>query len=182
MVDRAKQVDRDHFYMGLARAVREGADCLGSHVGAVLVVGNRAISTGFNGTPEGFPNCSDGGCVRCRDSACYRDGLTHEAIDPEHVPGRGLDRCICVHAEQNAIITAARFGIRVDGATLYTTLSPCFGCLKEAVQAGIVRVVYDDEYQTPMSEPVRRQYDALARHLAGGDPTAFERLAPVTSG
>ncbi len=166
--------------MGLARAVREGADCLGSHVGAVLVLGNRVISTGFNGTPEGFRNCSDSGCVRCRDSALHREGKADLAHDPEHIPGRGLDRCICVHAEQNAIITAARFGIRVDGATLYTTLSPCFGCLKEAVQAGIVRVVYDDEYHAPMSEVVRRQYDDLAAHLARGDRAAFERLsAPV---
>jgi len=146
------------------------------------MLGTRVISTGFNGTPEGFPNCSDSGCVRCRDSAMHREGRSAEASDPEHIPGRGLDRCICVHAEQNAIITAARFGIRVEGATLYTTLSPCFGCLKEAVQAGIGRVVYDEEYHAPMTGAVRRQYEDLARHLAGGDATRFERLAPETSG
>lgn len=168
--------------MGLARAVREGADCLGSHVGAVLVLENRVISTGFNGTPEGFVNCSAGGCVRCSDSAKHKEGRASEATDPEHVPGRGLDRCICVHAEQNSIVTAARFGIRVEGATLYTTLSPCFGCLKEAVQAGIVRVVYDDEYHAPMSDSVRRQYDALADHLARGDVHGFEPLAPLPAG
>jgi len=165
--------------MGLARAVREGANCLGSHVGAVLVLGNRVISTGFNGTPEGFPNCSDYGCVRCRDSELHRTGRGSEASDPEHVPGRGLDRCICVHAEQNALITAARFGIKVDGATLYTTLSPCFGCLKEAVQAGVRRVVYEAEYHAPMSDVVRRQYEDLARHLARDDDTGFERLTPA---
>ncbi len=165
--------------MGLARAVREGANCLGSHVGAVLVLGNRVISTGFNGTPEGFPNCSDYGCVRCRDSALHRAGRGAEATDPEHVPGRGLDRCICVHAEQNALITAARFGIKVEGATLYSTLSPCFGCLKEAVQAGVRRVVYENEYHSPMSGDLLRQYRDLAAHLAGEDETGFERLAPV---
>lgn len=162
--------------MGLARAVREGADCLGSHVGAVLVLGNRVISTGYNGTPEGFPNCSEYGCVRCRDSALHRTGRGEEATDPEHVPGRGLDRCICVHAEQNALISAARFGIKVECATLYSTLSPCFGCLKEAVQAGIRRVVYENEYHAPLSGELRRQYQDLAAHLAGEDATGFERL------
>jgi cytidine/deoxycytidylate deaminase-like protein len=61
--------------------------------------------------------------------------------DPHHRAGQALDRCICVYAEQNAFIMAARYGIHVDGATLYTTQSPCFSCLKEAIQAGVVRVV-----------------------------------------
>lgn len=162
--------------MGLARAVQAGADCLGSRVGAVLVLDNRVISTGYNGTPAGFPNCGDGGCVRCRDSDLHRRGRGEEASDPEHTPGRGLDRCICVHAEQNAFLTAARFGMRVEGATLYTTLSPCFGCLKEAVQAGVVRIVFAEAYRMPVGDALLRQYDHLARHLSGGDPTRFERL------
>ncbi len=162
--------------MGLARAVREGANCLGSSVGAVLVIDNRVVSTGFNGTPEGFSNCSDYGCVRCRDSMLHATGRTVEASDPEHVPGRGLDRCICVHAEQNAILTAARFGIAVRGSTLYTTLSPCFGCLKESIQAGVRRIVFDTIYHAPMSEPLRRQYEDLADHLRAGSPANFEQL------
>lgn len=162
--------------MGLARAVREGADCLGSRVGAVLVLDNRVISTGYNGTPSGFPNCGDGGCVRCRDSQLHRQGRGDEATDPEHTTGRALDRCICVHAEQNAFLTAARFGTHVQGATLYTTLSPCFGCLKEAVQVGVWRVVYDASYEMGVSPPLRQQYDDLARHLSDADPTRFELL------
>jgi dCMP deaminase len=176
-VGRAKQLERDSFYMGLARAVREGANCLGSSVGAVLVIENRVVSTGFNGTPEGFPNCSDYGCVRCRDSELHKTGRASEASDPEHVAGRGLDRCICVHAEQNAILTAARFGIAVRGSTLYTTLSPCFGCLKESIQAGVRRIVFDEIYASPMSDPLRRQYADLSDHLCGGDATRFEQFA-----
>ena len=163
--------------MGLARAVREGADCLGSKVGAVLVRDNRVVSTGFNGTPSGFTNCMEGGCVRCGDSDLHAQGRGGEAADPEHTPGRGLDRCICVHAEQNALLTAARFGTRVEGTTLYTTLSPCFGCLKEAVQAGVVRIVFDEVYyQASYGNALQHQYDSLAAHLSQDDPTRFERL------
>lgn len=163
--------------MGLARAVRDGANCLGSQVGAVLVRDNRVVSTGFNGTPSGFPNCTDGGCVRCRDSDRHTRGHGDLAADPEHTAGRGLDRCICVHAEQNAFLTAARFGTRTEGTTLYTTLSPCFGCLKEAVQAGVVRVVFAERYLASYSPELEAQYAALADHLSDGDGTRFEQLA-----
>lgn len=178
-MQRAKQLERDRFYMGLARAVREGANCLGSAVGAVLVVDNRVISTGFNGTPEGFPNCSDCGCVRCRDSWLHATGQSAQVSDPEHVSGRGLDRCICVHAEQNALLTAARFGIACRDATLYTTLSPCFGCLKESIQAGIRRVVFADIYASAMGPALAQQYRDLSDHLRRGDPTNFEQLDPA---
>lgn len=163
--------------MGLARAVQAGANCLGSQVGAVLVRDNRVISTGFNGTPSGFPNCTDGGCVRCSDSDLIKQGRGADATDPDHTSGRALDRCICVHAEQNAFLTAARFGTRVEGTTLYTTLSPCFGCLKEAVQAGVMRVVFAERYEATYGDALQAQYDALAAHLSGGDPTRFEPLA-----
>jgi dCMP deaminase len=124
--ERVKQIERDRYYMGIAEAVTAKANCYGSNVGAVLVLRNPVISTGYNGTPEGYPNCEDGGCVRCKE----------RQENPE-TKGSGLDRCICVHAEQNALLTAARFGISVEGATLYTLLSPCFGCLKESLQAGV---------------------------------------------
>ena len=75
---------------------------------------------------------------------------------------------------------AARFGTRVEGTTLYTTLSPCFGCLKEAVQAGVVRVVFDEVYEASYGDALQRQYDALASHLAQDDPTRFEQLGGLT--
>ena len=164
--------------MGLARAVRDGADCLGSRVGAVLVREHRVLSTGYNGTPAGFTNCTDGGCVRCRDSSLDRSGRSDEMTDPDHVSGRALDVCVCVHAEQNAFLTAARFGTRVEGATLYTTLRPCFGCLKEAVQAGVERVVFGEPYALPANPALRAQYEDLARHLSDGDSRRFEEFVP----
>lgn len=124
------QLDSDRYYMGIAFAVREKANCTGNRVGAVLVKNNRVISTGYNGVPEGMPNCLDGGCLRCSNP------------DGRFPSGTGYDLCICVHAEQNALLSAARFGIAVEGATLYTTMQPCFGCAKELAQVKIVEVVY----------------------------------------
>jgi len=122
--------DTDHYYMGIALAVRAKANCTGNRVGAVIVKGNRVISTGYNGVPEGMINCLDGGCLRCRNEG------------GQFPSGTGYDLCICVHAEQNALLSAARFGIAVENATMYTTMQPCFGCAKELVQAKILKVVF----------------------------------------
>jgi dCMP deaminase len=131
----------DEYYMGIALAVRARANCKGNRVGAVIVKGNRVISTGYNGVPEGMPNCLDGGCLRCSNPG-------------GHFPtGHGYDLCICVHAEQNALLSAARFGISVEGGTLYTTMQPCFGCMKESLQAKLERVVYLHPWVPTDSDP-----------------------------
>lgn len=96
--------------------------------------------------------------------------------EPSHVAGAALDRCICVHAEQNAFLTAAPFGIPLEGATLYTTVSPCFGCLKDATQVGVQRVVYERWYEAHYGRPLAKQYIALYTHLMGGNQVNFEAL------
>ncbi len=158
---KAPRPDFDDYFMGIAEAVRRRADCRGSRVGAIVVVDRRIVSTGYNGTAEGMTNCSAGGCDRC----ARRD---------KYPKGTGYDLCICVHAEQNAILAAARFGIAVAGGTVYTTLQPCFGCLKEMLQAKILRVVYLE----PWSHPDRRlatQYRKIAARLSGG----LEPISPI---
>jgi deoxycytidylate deaminase len=131
-----RQRERDVYYMALADAVRTRANCLGSEVGAVLVVNNRVIGTGYNGTPADFDNCRDGGCLRCSEHHKKGElekesgGEPYESPHPETVQGKALDICFCVHAEQNALLSAARHGIAVADATLYTTHQPCFSCLK----------------------------------------------------
>jgi len=121
----------DEYYLGIAEAVAARASCSRRRVGAVIVVENAIIATGYNGTPVGVRNCDEGGCPRCASDA---------------PPGAGYDSCICVHAEQNAIVFAARHGNATKGGTLYSTLRPCFGCLKEAIQAGLVRIVYRESF------------------------------------
>ena len=118
--------DKSTYFLLIALAARSRADCIGRRVGAVITREGRVLSTGYNGTPFGMPNCSEGGCHRC---AQRRTG---------DAPRSGAyDVCICVHAEQNAILTAARFGQQTLGASMTTTVQPCFGCLKEMLQAGI---------------------------------------------
>ena len=150
------RTDRAKYFMGIALAVRERADCRGQKVGAVVVVEDRIVSTGYNGTPTKMVNCSDGGCVRC---------LNREKRYPS---GTGYDLCICVHAEQNAIISAARFGISIQGATVYTTTQPCFGCLKEMLQARVQCVYYIHPWTSPRDEDQERQYRILMGQFQEG--------------
>jgi dCMP deaminase len=72
-----------------------------------------------------------------------------------------------VHAEQNALLAAARFGIAVEGATLYTTVRPCFGCTKEMLQAGIHKVYYLHDWQHPEGDK-QKQYEVLQARFGGG--------------
>jgi len=138
----------DDYFMRIAMAVRSRANCKGRRVGAIVVRDRRILSTGYNGTPTAMTNCEDGGCHRCSDPDAYP-------------PGEAYDVCICVHAEQNALLAAARFGVAVEGCTVFTTLQPCFGCLKELLQASVREVCY----LAPWESRFREQYDALVDRL-----------------
>jgi dCMP deaminase len=125
--------------MKIAEDASTRSNCLRRKVGALIVKQRNIISTGYNGTPIGVKNCFEGGCPRCQS-------------DVE--PGQGYDTCICVHAEANAILLAARHGNATEGGVLYTTLRPCFSCLKEAVQAGIREIVFEggEAYEGPLED------------------------------
>ena len=144
----------DDYLMGIAVAVRARANCSGQRVGSVIVQDGRIISTGYNGTPRDMTNCEDGGCHRC----------SHRT---EFVSGTGYDLCICVHAEQNALLAAARFGISVAVAAFYTTTRPCSRRTQEMLQAGIARVFFIHDWVYP-GERMRAEYERLLlarRHL-----------------
>lgn len=144
----------DQYLMGIAMAVRQRANCLGNRVGAVIAIGRRIVSTGYNGTPEDMPNCDEGGCHRCSHRDAYPSGT-------------GYDLCICVHAEQNALLAAARFGIGVEGGTIYTTMRPCFGCTKELLQAKIGAVYYLHDWNHPDATH-QAEYDRLQSRFPAG--------------
>ncbi len=112
----------------------------------------------------GFPRCNadERGCHRCAEPARYPAGT-------------GYDVCICVHAEQNALLQAARLGYTSDGADCYTTLRPCFGCLKELHQGGVASVRYLNAW-APSPAPLRAAYDGLLAQL-GERGVRVEQLA-----
>lgn len=146
--------DHNEYYMGIAMAVRKRANCKGNRVGAVVVVGNRIVSTGYNGTPQHMTNCLDGGCDRCNHRERYQSGTAY-------------DVCICVHAEQNVILSAARFGIALESGIIYSTMQPCFGCAKEMLQVHIEGVYYLHPWTYP-DEKVQIEYDKLLSRFPGG--------------
>jgi dCMP deaminase len=164
---------RHDFYMRLALVVESGAKCLGSHVGAVIVRDDRVLGSGYNGTPAGYPNCTE------TERGCRRCALRAEQPDAG-LAGKLYDICLCVHAEQNAMATAARFGTGIDGGILYTTLQPCFNCLKELMQVRLRGVIFSREWQAghPDYAWVAEEYGRLVDHYrAGGN--VFARLAQV---
>jgi dCMP deaminase len=157
--------DNDEYLMAIAVDAAARCNCRKTVVGAVIVRDGRIISTGYNGTIAGYRNCIDGGCPRCED-ADVRSGTQ-------------LDRCICVHAEQNALLNAARFGVAVGGAECWVTNEPCLDCTKTLIQAHIARVVYWMEY--PLPEESRRLRDEMRRHAREATGIAFVKWTPTTN-
>lgn len=114
----------DEYFMNLATVVATRATCDRKHVGAVLVRERTVLSTGYNGSIRGLPHCDDVG----------------------HMMENG--HCVAtVHAEANAIVQAAMNGVAIEGATIYTTASPCWPCFKLIANAGVQRIVYGEFYR-----------------------------------
>ena len=119
------------YFLGIAEKVAERASCYRAHVGSVIVIGNRILSTGYNGAPIGRTTCYEKG-------VCYRE-------QNEIPSGTRLDECYAAgaHAESNAIINAARYGIPIKGATIYVVGHDfcCVNCQAAILNAGIDKVV-----------------------------------------
>ena len=127
----------DHRFMEMARLVSGWASCNRRKVGAVIVKDKRVMTTGYNGAPAGIRTCVERGeCLRQKMG--IPSGQRHEL-------------CYAVHAEQNAIIQAAKLGISISSATLYCTHQPCILCAKMIVNSGITRVVYGEGYPDEFS-------------------------------
>lgn len=132
MVRRENRPDWDIYFMLQAEIAKLRSNCLTRQVGCVLVRENRQIATGYNGTPSGIRNCFEGGCLRCLDR-----------VNGKIESGADLERCLCMHAEANAILQCAVFGNigSTRGSTLYSTYAPCLECSKMAVSVGVAKVV-----------------------------------------
>lgn len=124
----------DARFMELAEVISTWASCYQQDrkIGAVIVKNKRIVTTGYNGAPAGIKTCVERGeCLRKKLGIA--SGTKHEI-------------CYAIHAEQNAIIQAAKLGSSIDGATLYCTHQPCVICAKMIVNSGITRVVYKHGY------------------------------------
>ena len=136
--------------MDIAKQVATRATCDRKHVGAVVVRDRTILSTGYNGSIRGMPHCDEVG----------------------HMMENG--HCVAtVHAEANAILQAAKNGVRIDGATLYTTASPCWPCFKLIANSGCVRIVYGEFYRDPRIFEVAAQLKLeLVNLQEGGQATS----------
>ena len=122
--------------MTLANQVSTRTTCTRRAVGAVIVKDNRILTTGYNGVPSGMEHCGIVGCLR----------------EKLGVPsGQRQEICRGLHAEQNAIIQAARYGIDISGAKIYINTQPCVTCAKMLINAGITEIIYENPYPDELS-------------------------------
>ncbi|MBF0157947.1 MAG: dCMP deaminase family protein [Magnetococcales bacterium] len=128
----------DQHWMDAAHLAAQMSTCVsGRKVGAVFVRDKRLLATGFNGVPSGYPH----------PEVCAR----REAGVPS---GQGLDLCVCAHAEMNGIANAARYGMTLEGATVYVTCQPCAACMGALANVGIRRVISGGSYPDPRSHEI----------------------------
>lgn len=123
------------YFMDIVGVVQSKSDCISRKNGTVIVHNRQILSTGYNGAPSGYVNCNEGGCRRCDNKQIESGQMLHE--------------CICVHAEINAITQAAKHGVSIDHAFMFTEWSPCMDCAKAIIQAGIKQVYFTGEYPAP---------------------------------
>ncbi|HEY2515095.1 MAG TPA: dCMP deaminase family protein [Polyangiaceae bacterium] len=120
------RVSWDEYFMNIAREVSTRSTCDRKFVGAVIVRDKSILATGYNGSIRGLPHCDEEGHLM-EEGHCVRT----------------------VHAEANAIVQAARNGVRIEGSSIYVTASPCWGCFRLIANGGIVRVVFGEFYRDP---------------------------------
>lgn len=153
-LEMVKSVDQrpswDRYFMDIAYMVARRSTCLRRQTGAVIVLDKRILTTGYNGTPHGLKHCSDIGCLRERMG--IPSGKQHELC-------RGL------HAEQNAIVQAALYGVSISGGTIYTTHEPCSLCAKMIANGRLVKVIYAEEYPDELARSILEEANIERVHL-----------------
>ncbi|QTA37614.1 dCMP deaminase family protein [Thermosipho ferrireducens] len=142
----------DIYFSKIAKLIAERSTCIHRKVGAVIVRDKRILSTGYNQPPSGFPHCNSIGCIR----------------DDLNIPsGNNQEICYALHAEQNALVQAARFGISTENATIYVTHKPCSVCARLIINAGIKRVVFIKDYPDSLTEFLFKTCNISVEKLGG---------------
>lgn len=129
--EKYKRLSWDEYFLKLVELVGTRGTCDRGRSGCVITKDKRILSTGYVGSPIGTAHCDDVGHEM------------HTVVEN----GKESQHCIrTAHAEQNAIVNSARFGVALDGATLYCHMTPCYACAKMIINAGIKRVVCNKDY------------------------------------
>jgi dCMP deaminase len=140
----------DAYFMEITHVVANRSTCLRRRVGAVIIKDRRILSTGYNGAPKGLAHCQEVGCIR----------------EQNNVPsGERHELCRALHAEQNAILQAALYGVSIAGATIYCTTHPCVMCAKMLINAGMKEVVVSNTYPDAMSAALLEEAGVVVRFL-----------------
>ena len=161
---RAGRADWHTYFMNIARQVATRSTCSRKHVGAIIVRDKTILSTGYNGSIRGLPHCDD---------------IGHD-LEGGH--------CVAtIHAEANAILQAAKNGVMIDGADIYTTASPCWNCFKLIANAGLQAIYFGEFYRDEKSLEVARRLGldlidvgsaSRAANRPGADGSACDWQAP----
>ncbi len=142
MTEKAERPSFIRYFMDITELVARRSTCLRRSVGAVLVKDKRLLSTGYNGAPSGIRHCGETGCLRVQLSV--PSGERHEL-------------CRGIHAEQNAIIQAAYYGVSIKGSTLFCTHLPCSICTKMLINSGITTIYYASGYTDPLAMDMMKE-------------------------
>lgn len=137
MINNQKDKMWDKRFIEMAKFVASWSSCLRRKVGAVVVRDKRILTTGYNGAASGINSCVE-------RNECLRDKLGI-------ISGTRQEMCYAIHAEQNAIVQAAKMGVSLDGATIYITHQPCSMCARMIINSGIKRIVYLEGYPDDFS-------------------------------
>ena len=151
----SERPDWDTYFLRIAQLVAQRSTCLRRQVGAVIVRDNRLLATGYNGAPNNVAHCFQlpGGCLR----------------EARKIPsGERQELCRGLHAEQNAILQAAAFGVSLKGGDCYCTHQPCITCAKMLINAGIKRVVFLGEYPDELSLEMLKEAKIIIERLEIG--------------
>lgn len=132
----------DEYFMEITELVSKRSTCLRRKVGAVIVQDKRILTTGYNGAPRGLPHCLEIGCLREIKKVAS---------------GERQELCRGLHAEQNAIVQAALYGISIKGSVLYCTTQPCVTCAKMIVNSGIKAIIYKEKYPDKLARKILKE-------------------------
>jgi len=140
----------DDYFMSIAQQVALRSTCIRRQIGALIVRDKRILATGYNNVPSGIEHCTTRGCLR----------------DELGIPsGQRVELCRGTHAEQNAIVQAAKYGTAIDGAMVYTTTQPCILCAKILINAGITEIVFSGDFPDELSCEMLEEAGVVLRQI-----------------